>query len=154
MDSNSSKPADNKTLKHHYKIAIKYAVFAGIAICTNLITQKLSLLAYGGVFSIYIAIIFGTGTGLLVKYVLDKRFIFYFTTQTHAENLWKFILYSTMGIVTTAIFWGTELSFHFVFGHPAAKYAGGAIGLSIGYYVKYLLDKRFVFIYSNSKCDI
>lgn len=61
----------------------------------------------------------------------------------------KFILYSSMGVVTTLIFWGTELGFEFIFATKFMRYIGGIIGLTIGYTVKYHLDKRFVFMGST-----
>jgi putative flippase GtrA len=127
------------------KLAVKYSLFAGIATLINLGTQFATLKIYSGKFSIYIAILAGTGTGLVVKYVLDKKYIFYFITVTKKQDFQKFVLYSLMGVVTTLIFWGTELLFHFMLEGQWAKYVGGAIGLMIGYTTKYFLDKHFVF---------
>ena len=50
-----------------------------------------------------------------------------------------------MGVFTTLIFWGFEILFDKLFEHELSKYAGAVIGLSIGYIVKYNLDKKFVF---------
>jgi putative flippase GtrA len=50
-----------------------------------------------------------------------------------------------MGVVTTAVFWGFEFGFDHLFGTREMRYAGGVIGLAIGYVAKYQLDKRFVF---------
>lgn len=89
--------------------------------------------------------IWGTLAGLIVKYVLDKKYIFQFQTKDIKEDSIKFVLYSLMGIVTTLIFWGFELTFDAVFSFEQAKYAGAVFGLSIGYMTKYQLDKRYVF---------
>jgi positive regulator of sigma E activity len=51
-----------------------------------------------------------------------------------------------MGVFTTLIFWLTEYAFHLVFLTDEMRYIGAILGLSVGYYVKYQLDKRFVFI--------
>jgi len=51
-----------------------------------------------------------------------------------------------MGIITTLLFWGVELGFDYFFDHHLAKYAGAITGLSLGYLIKYHLDKRFVFV--------
>ena len=51
-----------------------------------------------------------------------------------------------MGLVTTAIFWGFEFTFDAIYQTKEMRYVGGVIGLAIGYYVKYQLDKRFVFV--------
>ena len=56
-----------------------------------------------------------------------------------------FILYTIMGLLTTAIFWGFELLFHVLFDSREMRYLGGCLGLAIGYLSKYHLDKRFVF---------
>ena len=50
-----------------------------------------------------------------------------------------------MGLVTTVIFWGFEFGFDHLFETREMRYLGGIIGLAIGYYAKYQLDKRFVF---------
>jgi hypothetical protein len=48
-----------------------------------------------------------------------------------------------MGLATTAVFWGFEFCFHFFFASKEMRYLGGVIGLTIGYVIKYHLDKRF-----------
>ena len=72
----------------------------------------------------------GTLTGLIVKYILDKKYIFQFQTKTIKEDSFKFLLYSFIGVLTTLIFWGFELSFNALFSFDSAKYAGAVIGLS------------------------
>jgi putative flippase GtrA len=89
----------------------------------------------------------GTLAGLVAKYILDKKFIFYHTPKDKKDDAKKFALYSLMGIFTTIIFWATEITFDRVFEEPNSKYIGAIIGLSIGYVIKYFLDKRFVFIH-------
>lgn len=127
-------------------LAFKYAVFAAIATVVNIVSQDIAIRVYTGVFSLYVSIGFGTLTGLLVKYFLDKRYIFSYSTIDMIENGQKFVLYSLMGISTTIIFWGTELGFDFLFGTKSMRYLGGVIGLCFGYWTKYNLDKRFVFV--------
>lgn len=87
----------------------------------------------------------GTIAGLIVKYILDKRYIFYYQTQKNIEDVIKFFIYSCMGIITTLIFWGTEILFYTLWQHGISKYIGAIIGLTIGYVTKYQLDKRYVF---------
>jgi len=55
------------------------------------------------------------------------------------------MLYTYVGIFTTCIFWGTELLFDLLLKTDSARYIGAIVGLSIGYAIKYFLDKRFVF---------
>ena len=88
---------------------------------------------------------FGTLTGLIAKYILDKKYIFYYVVKDKKEDSQKFILYSIMGVFTTLIFWGFEIGFDYIFDSEIAKYIGAIIGLSIGYITKYFLDKKFVF---------
>lgn len=124
---------------------IKYVIFALIATGVNIGTQYISLRLYNGPFSLYIAMAAGTGTGLVVKYILDKKYIFYHQTENISDDFGLFLLYSFMGVFTTLIFWGTELLFHHMIPHDWSKYAGAVTGLTIGYITKFILDKHFVF---------
>ena len=69
-----------------------------------------------------------------------------FMKKDDAKN---FVLYSLMGVFTTIIFWGTEIAFDALSQNPNSKYLGAIIGLSIGYIIKYFLDKKFVFIHKE-----
>ena len=111
----------------------------------NILAQELSLAVYSAGYALYVSILAGTFAGLVVKYVLDKRYIFNYRTVSFAENSMTFILYSAMGVGTTFIFWGFELAFDYFFDSKFMRYTGAVIGLSIGYFIKYHLDKRFVF---------
>lgn len=126
-------------------LVLKYSFFALIATIINLFTQFISLAIYSQNFSLYIAMFFGTLTGLIAKYILDKKYIFYYVVKDKKEDSQKFILYSIMGVFTTLIFWGFEIGFDYIFDSEISKYIGAIIGLSIGYITKYFLDKKFVF---------
>ena len=126
-------------------LVLKYSLFALIATFINLFTQFISLAIYSQNFSLYIAMFFGTLTGLIAKYILDKKYIFYYVVKDKKEDSQKFILYSIMGVFTTLIFWGFEIGFDYIFDSEIAKYIGAIIGLSVGYITKYFLDKKFVF---------
>ncbi|MGA2417794.1 MAG: GtrA family protein [Candidatus Staskawiczbacteria bacterium] len=128
------------------KLIFKYALFACAAIAFNLLTQYICLQFYKGIFNLYIAILLGTAVGLLIKYFLDKKYIFYFQPKTQLHNIKKFIFYSGTGVFTTIIFWGFELLFNWFLKFEIAKFLGALIGLLIGYFIKYNLDKKFVFI--------
>ncbi|MBU3057272.1 GtrA family protein [Pseudomonas indica] len=127
------------------KLAAMYALFAAVATATNIGTQDAIIRMYDGPFALLLSIIAGTGTGLLVKYILDKRYIFSFQARDIAEDSRTFLLYALMGVVTTVVFWGFEFLFEFVFATKEMRYLGGVIGLAIGYFTKYELDKRYVF---------
>ena len=129
--------------------AIKYIIFAVFSTLFNLLFQYFSFAIYMGWGSLYMAMFVGTLVGLVVKYILDKKFIFYHEVKDKKEDAKKFALYSLMGVFTTIIFWVTEISFDYFWKDPNAKYFGAVIGLSIGYVIKYFLDKRFVFIHKK-----
>ena len=87
----------------------------------------------------------GTMTGLISKYFFDKFLIFSDQSRKVIENLHKFLLYCITGAITTAIFWGTEATFAMLSDHDAMRYLGAIIGLTVGYVLKFHLDRRFVF---------
>ncbi len=126
-------------------LLVLYVVFAVIATVANLLTQRFILFMNDGAVGFAIAIFMGTLIGLVIKYFLDKRWIFRDLTTGTAANGKKFALYSAMGIVTTAIFWITETAFWLHWRTDMMRELGAVIGLMIGYTVKYQLDRRFVF---------
>jgi len=71
--------------------------------------------------------------------------VFEFQADNLAHDTRLFILYGFMGVFTTLIFWGVEWAFQVLFQTDAMRYVGGAIGLTVGSFIKYHLDKRFVF---------
>lgn len=127
------------------KLSAKYALFASLATVINLLAQELSLLFYAGSLSLYSAVLTGTVAGLTSKYYFDKHYIFIYVTESAQHNLQTFVVYTLTGGFTTLLFWSFELGFEFWFGTRIARYTGAVIGLSLGYVVKYQLDKRYVF---------
>ena len=87
----------------------------------------------------------GTIAGLVIKYLLDKNWIFNNYDNSIKKNLEYFLRYSFFGIATTLIFWSFELSFLYIWKSDFAREIGAIIGLTIGYYIKYKLDKKYVF---------
>lgn len=127
-------------------LAIKYSFFAVISIGVNLSVQYYLNFIYTDKYQFYVSLLLGTLAGLIVKYVLDKKYIFYYAAANLKADFSKFIVYFLMGVVTTLVFWGTEMFFHFFIDFQNAKYLGGLLGLSVGYFIKYNLDKKFVFV--------
>lgn len=126
------------------RIAALYTLFAAISIAVNIGTQVLvATLAHP--WAIPASVLAGTATGLVAKYVLDKRWIFSHVSASGAQEARTFGLYTAMGLLTTLVFWGTEYAFHVLFRTDLMRYAGGVLGLTVGYALKYRLDKRFVF---------
>lgn len=133
-------------MKSVARLAVLYAVFAAIATAVNIGFQALVIWVYQGPYAVPLSILVGTAAGLPVKYVLEKRHIFGFQSDNLAHDGRLFVLYTFMGVFTTALFWGIEYAFHLIFGTDAMRYLGGVIGLTLGYVIKYHLDKRFVFV--------
>jgi putative flippase GtrA len=127
------------------KLATIYLLLAAIATLINIATQDLVARAFPGPGSLWLAMLAGTGAGLVVKYILDKRYIFRFQAASLAHDSQTFLLYTTAGVLTTMIFWGVEVGFDHLFQTRSARYAGAVLGLGLGYLCKYRLDKRFVF---------
>ena len=127
------------------KIALMYTIFAVISTIANIWSQDLTFRIYQGEFDLWLAILVGTAVGLVVKYFLDKRYIFKYQTTSIEHGSKTFYLYTVMGVFTTIIFWGVEYTFDAIYQTAEMRYLGGVIGLAIGYIVKYQLDKRFVF---------
>ena len=133
-------------------IILKYSMFSVISIIVNFTAQEFTslILKHISFWPIYLTIhamvLSGTFFGLLTKYFLDKKYIFYHMTKNKTDDVKKFLLYTAMGLITTAIFWGFEFSFYYMYDYEYAKYIGGGIGLIIGYTSKYFLDKKYVFI--------
>jgi putative flippase GtrA len=127
------------------KLAISYAFFALVATVANIAAQELAISLYGGAFGVPLSVFVGTAVGLVVKYLLDKHYIFRFRGRNAIHGGQTFVLYVLMGLATTTIFWGFEFGFHHFFASREMRYLGGVIGLAIGYIAKYHLDKHYVF---------
>lgn len=127
------------------RLIFAYSVFAAVSIGVNIGAQALVIILYKSPYAVVASVVIGTAAGLLCKYVLDKKFIFNHQSKNIAYEARTFALYVAMGLATTLVFWGTEAAFHFVFQSNPMRYLGGIIGLSIGYFIKYKLDSKFVF---------
>ena len=132
-----------------FRLSLLYGLFAGIAIASNLAAQALVMYFDNNSHAMLLSMLVGTGVGLVTKYTLDKRYIFIFKAENLTHDGRLFLLYSVMGIVTTALFWIIEYGFHWICATELMRYIGGAIGLILGYLIKYRLDKQFVFVSKN-----
>lgn len=128
-----------------HTLVLRYGLFAAIATLANLGAQRAVLWAQDGAAGLAAAIFVGTGVGLVVKYVLDKRWIFYDATTGARAHGTRFSRYTLTGVFTTAIFWGMETGFWLIWQTDPMRETGAVIGLAIGYVVKFQLDRRFVF---------
>ena len=132
-------------MKSAARIAMIYALVSALATAANLGTQAVSMWVYSGAYAVALSVLLGTAMGFPIKYVLEKKHVFAFKADNLGHDTRLFILYGFMGVFTTAIFWGIEFAFHRLFGTDGMRYLGGALGLTVGSYIKYHLDKRFVF---------
>ncbi len=127
------------------KLVIRFTAFAILATLANLGMQRLVMAQGNEGLTFVLAVGAGTFVGLITKYILDKKWIFYDDATGMKAHGRKFSLYTAMGLITTAIFWGVETVFWLVWQTDAMRELGAIIGLSIGYYIKFHLDQRFVF---------
>jgi putative flippase GtrA len=125
-------------------LLVRYVLFAIVSTIVNLATQEIAF-RLAPVRPLTVSILAGTATGFIVKYILDKKWIFYDDYTSHRHELRKVALYGLFSVMTTLIFWGLEIAFWSAWQTSAAKYTGAVLGLSVGYTAKYMLDRKFVF---------
>lgn len=123
---------------------VRYVLFAGIAGVMNLVSQWI-VFSIAPVRALEASILAGTAVGFIVKYILDKHWIFFDSYDGVHREVRKIVLYGLFSVAMTVIFWGFEVAFLIVGGTEIAKYTGAVIGLSIGYFAKYLLDRNYTF---------
>ena len=140
--------------KTRMNIAVLYSLFAVFSTAMNISFQMLSIWLCSGLYAVEVSILVGIAVGLPLRYLLSKRYIFVFNCSDFAHDGRLFVLYNFMSVFTTAIFWGVEYAYHLIFGTYMIRYVGGVMGLAMGFYVKYQLDKKYVFVSSEKKVDI
>jgi putative flippase GtrA len=123
---------------------VRYVLFAIVATLANLITQE-AVIRVAPVAPLALSILMGTAAGFILKYVLDKRWVFEDDYGGHRQELQKITLYGAFSVLTTLVFWGFEVAFWMIWQTDLAKYTGAVLGLAIGYAAKFFLDRTFVF---------
>ncbi len=129
---------------HAVSLFTRYVVFAIIAGLVNLLTQAL-VFRFMPIEPLALSILAGTAAGFAVKYWLDKHWIFFDETVALRHEINKVFLYGLFSAATTLVFWGFELAFLAVWKTEFAKYLGAVIGLAVGNFAKYFLDREFTF---------
>ncbi|CAH2407825.1 GtrA family protein [Mesorhizobium escarrei] len=124
--------------------ATRYAAFAVIATAANLLLQEATVRA-APFFTLFVSITVGTVGGFVVKYVLDKNYIFFDPFEGRYQEARKVTLYGVFSVLTTIISWAFEIGFWHIWGTSFAKYSGAILGLAIGYVTKFALDSRYTF---------
>jgi putative flippase GtrA len=125
-------------------IFIRYVIFASVAGLTNIGAQEIFVRAVP-LAPILASIVFGTVFAFFIKYLLEKRWVFFDEYVGHVAEARKIFLYGVLGAGTTALFWVIELGFWYSLQTAEAKYGGAAIGLTLANWIKYHLSKRYVF---------
>jgi putative flippase GtrA len=125
-------------------ILVRYVLFAIIAGAINLLTQKI-VFGIASVQPLAVSILAGTAAGFIVKYFLDKHWIFFDEYGDSGQEVRKVILYASFSVAMTLVFWAFEIAFLAIGNTDFAKYTGAVVGLSIGNFAKYLLDRTFTF---------
>lgn len=127
------------------KLILRYIFFALLASFANIFTQRIIFSINQSKIYFIIAIGCGTLIGLITKFYLDKKWIFFDKVKSLKLEGFKFGLYTSMGIFSTLIFWSTETIFWLIWQTDKMREIGALIGLCLGYVIKYNLDKRYVF---------
>jgi len=125
-------------------IFVRYVLFAAVATLVNLAAQEAAI-RVTPIAPLTVSILAGTAAGFAVKYILDKKWIFYDAYTTHRDEARKVVLYALFSVVTTLVFWGFEVTFWTIWRTDFAKYSGAVLGLAIGYAAKFALDQTYVF---------
>ncbi len=126
-------------------LVLRYGAFAVAAMIANLAAQRLVFATVGEGIQLGLALVAGTGVGLILKYMLDKKWIFFDRVRPAVQEARRFSLYTLTGVTTTLLFWATESGFWLFWHHQMAREIGAVLGLTAGYVIKYHLDRRFVF---------
>lgn len=126
-------------------LILRYSCFAFLATLANIFTQRIIMsFKQTNLFFIF-AILIGTIVGLIIKFFLDKKWIFFDNTSGIKLQSLKFGVYTSMSIISTLVFWVTEILFWVIGQTEHMREIGALIGLTFGYIIKYNLDRRFVF---------
>ncbi|MBP0443890.1 GtrA family protein [Roseomonas sp. SSH11] len=128
-----------------FSLAARYVAFALLASTLNLLVQMAVMGLYHGPWALLLAMAAGTAAGLAPKFLLDKYWIFYDRAPGRLRGLRQFILYGLLSVVTTLLFWAFEITFHWLGDGGPLRYVGAALGLGLGYWAKYHLDRHMVF---------
>lgn len=123
---------------------LRYVLFAILATIANLLAQETTI-RLSPIAPLPLSILMGTAVGFILKYLLDKKWVFNDGHDGYKQEMQKITLYGAFSVITTLIFWGCEVAFWILWETDFAKYTGAVLGLAIGYTAKFALDRSFVF---------
>ena len=89
-------------------IFIRYVLLAAAGGASNLASQEATIRLLPAL-PLIVSVLVGTGVGFVVKYVIDKRWIFFDEFGEHAAEVRKIFVYGLFSVRTTLLFWGIEL---------------------------------------------
>ena len=116
-----------------------YFLFALFVAPINLIGQHISLNYHENLF---LAVIVGSAFALVFKYILDCTIVF---NRKNIINLKTFLTYAFFGACLAPIVWIVEVMFLNIFGTVFMRDIGALLGIALAYWIKYEMDKRYVF---------
>ncbi len=87
----------------------------------------------------------GLFAGFVLKYLMDKKYVFSDITESKEKEMKKVLIYAMMSIFTTIILTLIVAGFKVWVSRERAKDVGLVIGLLIGYTTKFFLDRKYVF---------
>ena len=91
--------------------------------------------------------VLGVGIAYIVKFFLDKFVVFEKNNTNLKQTSKEFVKYFLFAILTTAINIGGQFFLYWAF--SIDYIVAGFFSLTIGYFVKFILDRRYVFIEGN-----
>ena len=116
-----------------------YFLFALLASFVNLVGQHI-FLTYNK--NLFLAVIVGSAFALVFKYILDCTIVF---NRKNIINLKTFLTYAFFGACLAPIVWIVEVMFLNIFGTVFMRDIGALLGIALAYFIKYEMDKRYVF---------
>lgn len=121
-------------------------LFAAISILLNVASQIVTVAVLPR-HEIVILFSIGVGTtvGLVTKYLLDKFVIYKQSVGSNEREVKKALTYTASGGGTTLLFWMIEYGFHLATQSDCWRYFGAVLGLTIGYTIKFFVDRKLVF---------
>ncbi|OLS14370.1 MAG: hypothetical protein RBG13Loki_2019 [Promethearchaeota archaeon CR_4] len=112
-------------------------------ICSRLSSDFIQTYYCSGDYPIIFSNLLGVAVGYIVKFILDKFIVFQKRNTKLKQSSVEFIKYFAFALVTTAINLGIQLILiNFADFHEIVALI---ISLSVGYTIKFLLDRKYVF---------
>lgn len=132
---------------------IRYLTFAAIAIALNMLVFSASKWVLEHIFTDetffvyikYFSKLVGIASGFVLKYVLDKKYVFDDSSENIKEEAKKIGIYGLFSVFTTLWLFVISESFERLVEMQYEVHIGWLLGLVTGYLIKYYLDKKFVF---------